>query len=57
MSLDLLIAVGSDRPGGGERRQPVAKDQKAHVLLAADVGRPQGFGAATQSNGKFRRTG
>lgn len=45
-------AVGPDRVGGGERREPVPEAQEAHVLLATDVGRPQGFGAATQSDGE-----
>jgi len=45
--------VGSDRAGGGERRQSSAEAQEAHVLFTADVGRPQGFGAASQSNGTY----
>lgn len=52
----MLFAVGSDRFGGWEGRQSVAEDQKAHVLLATDVGRPQGVGLAAQSNGEQSKT-
>lgn len=46
-----MFAVGSDRAGGGERRQSVAKTQKAHVLFTTNVGRPQSVGVAPQSDG------
>jgi len=50
-----MLTVGSDRAGGRERCQPVAKAQKAHVLLATDVRWSEGVGVATQSDGKVIR--
>jgi len=47
-----MFSVGSDRTGGRERCQPVAKAQKTHVLLATYVGWSKGVGIATQSDGK-----
>lgn len=44
--------MGSDRSGSGERRESGAETDQAHVLFATDVGWPQSFGVATQSDGK-----
>lgn len=48
----IMISVGPDRFGGGKRSESVAEAQKAHVLFATDVGRPQSSGVATLSDGK-----
>jgi len=48
-----MFSVGSDRTGSRERCQPVAKAQKAHVLLATDVRWSESVGIATQSDGKI----